>query len=87
MKINNITISNKNPFIVAEISGNHAGKYSLLKTILAAIKSGADAVKLQSYSPDDLTLNSYKKDFLVKGAKINGTKNICIIFINKEKRH
>lgn len=70
MKINNITISNKNPFIVAEISGNHAGKFSLLKkTIVAAIKSGANAVKLQSYSPDDLTLNSSKKDFLVKGAK------------------
>ena len=62
MKINNITISNKNPFIVAEIL-NHAGKYSLLKkTILAAIKVN-DAVKLQSYSQDDLTLNSYKKDF------------------------
>ena len=70
MKINKFNISNKNPFFVAEISGNHAGKYSLLKkTIIAANKSGASAVKLQSYSPDDLTLNSYKKDFIVKGAK------------------
>ena len=70
MKINKLKISSKNPFFVAEISGNHAGKYSLLKkTIIAAIKSGASAVKLQSYSPDDLTLNSNKKDFIVKGAK------------------
>lgn len=70
MKINRLNISNKTPFFVAEISGNHAGKYSLLKkTIIAANKSGASAVKLQSYSPDDLTLNSNKNDFIVKGAK------------------
>ena len=70
MKISNYKISNKKPFIVAEISGNHAGKYNLLKkTIVTAIKCGASAVKLQSYSPDDLTLNTLKRDFIVKGAK------------------
>lgn len=70
MKIKKTKISNKNPFFVAEISGNHAGKYSLLKkTIIAAKKSGASAVKLQSYSPDDLTLNTNKSDFIVKGTK------------------
>lgn len=70
MKIGKFEISSKSPFFVAEISGNHAGKYSLLeKTILAAIQSGVSAVKLQSYSPDDLTINSNKKDFLLKGAK------------------
>lgn len=70
MKISQFKISSKSPFYVAEISGNHAGKYQLLeKTILAAIQSGASAVKLQSYSPDDLTINSKKKDFQIKGAK------------------
>ena len=70
MQINNFKITNSNPFIVAEISGNHAGNYNLLKkTINAAVKSGANAVKLQSYSPKDLTLNSFNKDFIVKGVK------------------
>lgn len=68
MKISNFKISSKSPFYVAEISGNHAGKYKLLeKTILAAVNSGASAVKIQSYSPDDMTINSNKKDFLIKG--------------------
>ena len=62
MQINNFKITNSNPFIVAEISGNHAGNYNLLKkTINAAVKSGANAVKLQSYSPKDLTLNSFNQ--------------------------
>ena len=71
MKIKNFKLSSKNPLFVAEISGNHAGSKSLLKkTINSAIKAGANAIKLQSYLPDDLTINSKKKDFL-----INGTKN------------
>lgn len=67
MKINKFNISNKNPFFVAEISGNHAGKYSLLKkTILAVVNTSASAVKIQTYKPGNLTLNLKKKDFLVK---------------------
>jgi len=70
MKIGKFKISSKSPFYVAEISGNHNGNYQLLeKTILAAIRSGASAVKIQSYSPNDLTINSKKNDFLIKGAK------------------
>ena len=58
---------NKAPcFIVAEISGNHNGKLSnAIKLIKAAKKSGADAIKIQLYSPDYLTINSDKKDFLI----------------------
>ena len=64
MRIKNFEISSKNPFIVAEISGNHNGKLSVLKkTILAAKNCGVDAVKLQSYEPGDLTLNVKKKYF------------------------
>jgi len=58
---------NKSPcFIVAEISGNHNGKLSnAIKLVKAAKKSGANAVKIQLYSPDYLTINSNKKDFLI----------------------
>ena len=57
----------KKTFIVAEISGNHNGDISRAKKmILAADKCGADAVKIQSYTPDSITLNSYKRDFQQK---------------------
>jgi len=47
------------PFIIAEISANHGGSIQRAKeTILAAKSSGADAVKIQTYTPDTMTLNS-----------------------------
>ena len=66
LKIGKKTINEKRTLIVAEISANHAGSLSKAKKIiLAAKKSGADAVKIQSYVPDSLTLNSNKKDFKI----------------------
>ena len=44
-------------FIIAELSGNHAGKLSNLKKMLnLAKKAGADAVKIQAYEADGITL-------------------------------
>lgn len=70
MKIKNFNLSSKNPLFVAEISGNHAGDKKLLKkTIYSAIAAGSNAIKLQTYTPEDLTVNSKKKDFLIHGSK------------------
>ena len=56
----------KKVFIVAEISANHGfDKSILMDTIRAISKSGADAVKLQTYTPDKLTLNTNKKEFII----------------------
>ena len=62
-----IKIGGKNKcFIVAEISANHGGKLSnVLKLITKSKEIGADAVKIQTYMPDDITLNCNKKDFLI----------------------
>ena len=63
----------KTPFFVAEISANHNG--SLLhakKLIKLAKKYGADAVKLQTYTPDTLTIKSNKRDFMIRGGLWNG---------------
>ena len=50
---------NKKPFFIAEISGNHNGKLSVAKKLIYfAKKYGADAVKLQTYTPDMMTLKS-----------------------------
>ena len=61
---------NHKPFIVAEMSANH--NHSLkkaLKIVKTAAASGADAIKLQTYTPDTLTLNVKKKDFFIKDNK------------------
>ena len=57
----------KKPFFIAEISANHNGSIKLAKKlILNAKKYGADAVKLQTYSPETITLNSRRPEFKIK---------------------
>ncbi len=54
--------------IVAEISGNHHQKYEeAVALVKVAKESGADAVKLQTYTPDTITLNSDREWFRVDG--------------------
>lgn len=55
------------PYIIAEISANHNGKIdTALKLIYEAKNNGADAVKIQTYKPDTITLNSNNDEFIVK---------------------
>ena len=71
MRIFNRTISEKKPsFFVAEISANHNNNLQrTLKLVDEAKKAGADAVKIQTYKADTITLNSRKKDFLINDKK------------------
>ena len=56
----------KKSFIIAEMSANHNQHLSIaLNTIRAAKKAGADAVKIQTYTADTLTLNCSKPDFVL----------------------
>ena len=68
LEINNRIISPcSDPYVIAEISANHGGSLeNAYKLINAAKASGADAVKLQTYTPDSMTLNCKKQDFLIK---------------------
>ena len=55
------------PYIVAELSANHAGDLQkALNTISAAKACGADAIKLQTYTPDTMTIRSDRDDFKVQ---------------------
>ena len=46
------------PFVIAELSGNHNGEIDRARRLIdAAAKAGADAVKLQTYTPDTITLD------------------------------
>ena len=71
MKIGKREISErKPPFIVAEISANHNNSLNrTLKLIDAANNAGADAIKIQTYKPDTITLKSKKKNFLINNKK------------------
>ena len=54
-------------FFIAEISANHCGSFNLAKRLIrCAYINGADAVKLQTYTADTMTINSNKKYFQIK---------------------
>ncbi|WP_323027644.1 pseudaminic acid synthase [Gelidibacter japonicus] len=62
-------------FIIAELSANHNGSIDIAKeTIRAAKRTGADAIKLQTYTADTITLDSDKEDFVIEGTIWEGRK-------------
>ena len=71
MKIGNFDLTGTKTLIIAELSANHGHSLDIAKqTIKAAKKAGADAIKLQTYTADTLTLNCDKEDFVVKGGTL-----------------
>jgi len=63
----------KRPFIIAELSANHNGKIkNIYKLIDKAKKCGANAIKIQSYTPDSITLNCKNKFFYINDGPWKG---------------
>lgn len=78
----NIIGENHPCFVIAEISANHNQKIETSIKLLEAVKkSGADAVKLQTYTPDTLTINITKGSFLIpRSNTFAGPKNLYELY-------
>lgn len=75
MKIDNFKIGNHKTFIIAELSANHGHDIEIAKeTIRAAKRAGADAIKLQTYTAETITIDCDKPDFVIKGTIWEGSK-------------
>ena len=63
----------KKPWLIAEISANHCGSLDIAKKLIKCAKiNGADAVKLQTYSPETMTINSNKRHFKINSGLWKG---------------
>jgi len=61
------------PYIIAELSANHNGSMERAKEVIEAAKHcGADAIKLQTYRPDTITLNCDADEFQIHGGLWDG---------------
>ena len=72
------------PYVIAEMSANHNGNIeNAFNIIKAAKQSGADAVKLQTYRPDTITINSRNPEFILSDGLWSGQS----LFELYEKAH
>ena len=81
MKIGNFDLTKDGTFIIAELSANHGGKIEIAKeSIKAAKEIGANAIKLQTYTADTITLNCDKDDFIIKGGTLWDDKKLYDLY-------
>lgn len=81
MKIGNFDLQKDGTYIIAELSANHNGSLqTALDTIKAAKEIGANAIKLQTYTADTLTLNCKNDDFMVNGGTLWDGKSLYELY-------
>ena len=81
MKIGEFDLQKDGTFIIAELSANHNGSLqTALDSIKAAKECGANAIKLQTYTADTLTLNSRNEDFMISGGTLWDGRNLYELY-------
>ena len=82
MNIGNFNLVTDGVYIIAELSANHGGKIEIAKeTVKAAKEIGANAIKLQTYTADTLTLDCDKEDFIIKGGTLWDDKKLYDLYV------
>jgi len=82
MKISNFDLTKDGTFIIAELSANHGGKIEIAKeTIKVAKEIGADAIKLQTYTADTITLDCDREDFIIKGGTLWDDRKLYDLYV------
>ncbi len=81
MKIGDFDLTKDGVFIIAELSANHGNDLGIAKeTIKAAYEIGANAIKLQTYTADTLTLDCNRDDFIIKGGTLWDDKKLYDLY-------
>ncbi|MBU0720413.1 pseudaminic acid synthase [bacterium] len=81
MKIDTFDLTKDGTFIIAEVSANHNGDYAIAKEMIkAAYDAGADAVKLQTYTADTMTLDVKNEYFMIDQGTIWDGKNLYDLY-------
>ena len=81
MKIGKFDLNKDGTYIIAELSANHGGKIEIAKeTIKAAKEIGANAIKLQTYTADTITLDCDNDDFIIKGGTLWDNKKLYDLY-------
>jgi len=81
LKIGKFDFTSDKTYIVAELSANHNGSLqTALDTIKAAKQTGADAIKIQTYRADTITLDCKKDDFMIDGGTLWDGKSLYELY-------
>ena len=81
MKIGKFDLKKDGVYVIAELSANHNGSLqTALDTIKVAKEIGANAIKLQTYTANTLTLDSKKDDFIIKGGTLWDGKSLYELY-------
>ncbi len=81
MKIGKFDLQKDGTYIIAELSANHNGSLQIaLDTIKAAKECGANAIKLQTYTADTITLDCKNEDFMIDGGTLWDGKNLYELY-------
>jgi len=81
LQIDNFKINQGKTFIIAEVSANHNQNYEIAKEMIKAAKdAGADAVKLQTYTADTMTLDVDNEYFTIKQDTIWDGRNLYDLY-------
>jgi len=81
MKIGNFDLNKDGTYVIAELSADHNGSLqNALDTVNAAKEIGANAIKLQTYTADTLTLDCDKEDFIIKGGTLWDGKKLYDLY-------